>query len=111
MSVKSIKEILEGPEISNFSGSEATRSLVEREICSRWGEQELKFFDPLRSVLTCKTWIQKHNMIPKKGEKAIRSFIVVETRDKKDPKKVIKKIKSIYLFYFKQVTELTKKSV
>ena len=107
--MKSIKEILEGPEISNFSGSEKTRSIVEEEIVKRWGRGELRNYDPLRSTLTAKSWIMKFNMIPKKGEKAIRSFVVLETRDPKDPTKVIKRIKSIYLFHYRQVTELAKK--
>ena len=107
--MKSIKEILEGPEISNFSGSEKTRSIVEAEILKRWGPSELKNFDPLRSTLTVKNWITQFGMIPKKGEKAIRSFVVLETRDKKDPTKVIKRIKSIYLFHYRQVTELARK--
>ena len=101
--MKSIKEVLEGPEISNYSGSEKTRSIVEAEIVKRWGQNELKNYDPLRSVLTFKNWIQL-GMVPKKGEKAIRSFVVIE--DKRDPKKVVKRIKSIYLFYFRQVQEL-----
>ena len=107
--MKSIKEILEGPEISNFSGSEKTRSIVEEEIVKRWGRGELRNYDPLRSTLTAKSWIMKFNMIPKKGEKAIRSFVVLETRDKKDPTKVIKRIKSVYLFHYRQVTELAKR--
>ena len=107
--MKSIKEILEGPEISNFSGSDKTKSIVEAEILKRWGPSELNFYDPLRSTLTAKNWIQKFSMIPKKGEKAIRSFVVLETRDKKDPTKVIKRIKSIYLFHYRQVTELARK--
>lgn len=104
--MKSIREILEGPEISNFSGSEKTKSIVESEIIKRWGKSELKNYDPLRSALTFKNWIQL-GMVPKKGEKAIRSFVVLE--DKRDPKKVVKRIKSIYLFYYRQVQELTKK--
>lgn len=107
--MKSIKEILEGPEISNFSGSEKTRSIVEEEIVKRWGQGELRNYDPLRSTLTAKSWIMKFNMIPKKGEKAIRSFVVLETRDPKDPTKVVKRIKSVYLFHYRQVTELAKK--
>ncbi|MEK7089146.1 MAG: hypothetical protein AAB913_03390 [Patescibacteria group bacterium] len=106
--MKSIKEILQGPEISNYSGSEKTRSIVEAEIVKRWGQSELKNYDPLRSVLSFKNWIQL-GMVPKKNEHAIRSFIVTEMRDKKDPTKVVKRIKSIYLFYYKQVTELVKK--
>lgn len=105
--MKSIQEILKGPEISNFSGSEKTRSIVESEIISRWGKSELKNYDPLRSALTFRNWIQL-GMVPKKGEKAIRSFVVLETRDKKDPTKVVKRIKSIYLFYYRQVQELKK---
>ena len=107
--MKSIKEILEGPEISNFSGSEKTRSIVEEEIVKRWGRGELRNYDPLRSTLTAKSWIMKFGMIPKKGEKAIRSFVVLETRDPKDPTKVVKRIKSVYLFHYRQVTELAKK--
>ena len=107
--MKSIKEILEGPEISNFSGSEKTKTIVESEIIKRWGRGELRNFDPLRSTLTAKTWIMKFGMIPKKGEKAIRSFVVVESRDKKDPTKVVKRIKSVYLFHYRQVTELAKR--
>ena len=107
--MKSIKEILEGPEISNFSGSEKTRSIVEAEIVKRWGQSELKNYDPLRSTLTVRSWITQFGMIPKKGEKAIRSFVVLESRDRKDPTKVVKRIKSIYLFHYRQVTELAKK--
>jgi hypothetical protein len=105
--MKSIQEILKGPEISNFSGSSKTRSIVESEIISRWGKSELKNYDPLRSALTFKNWIQL-GMVPKKGEKAIRSFVVLTTRDKKDPTKITKRIKSIYLFYYRQVQELKK---
>ena len=107
--MKSIKEILQGPEISNFSGSDKTKSIVEAEILKRWGPSELKNYDPLRSTLTAKNWITQFGMIPKKGEKAIRSFVVLETRDRKDPTKVIKRIKSIYLFHYRQVTELARK--
>lgn len=103
--MKSIKEILEGPEISGYMGSEKTRSIVESEIIRRWGQGELKNYDPMRSALTFKNWIQL-GMVPKKGEKAIRSFVVLE--DKRDPKKVVKRIKSIYLFYYRQVQELKK---
>lgn len=105
--MKSIQEILKGPEISNYSGSEKTRALVEEEIVRRWGKSELRNFDPLRSVLSFKNWVQL-GMVPKKGEKAIRSFIITEMKDKKDPTKITKRIKSIYLFYYRQVQELKK---
>ena len=106
--VTSIKEILTGPEISGYMGSEKTRELVEKEIIRRWGKSELKNYDPLRSALTFRKWIQL-GFVPKKGETAIRSFIVTENKDKKDPTKVVKKIKSIYLFYYRQVQELKNK--
>lgn len=105
--IQSIKEVLDGPEVSNFMGSEKTRSLVEQEIVSRWGQSELKNYDPYRSALTFKKWLSL-GFAPKKGEKAIRSFIIIEKKDPKDPKKVIKNIKSIYLFYYRQVVELKK---
>lgn len=103
--VQSIKEILEGPEVSGYMGSEKTRSLVESEILRRWGPSALKFYDPMRSVLSARKWISL-GYIPKKGETAIRSFVTIERKDPKNPDKVTKKIKSIYLFYFRQVTEL-----
>lgn len=103
--IQKIKDVLDGPEVSNYSGSEKTRALVEQEIVSRWGESELKNYDPLRSALTFKKWLAL-GFVPKKGETAIRSFITIEKKDPKDPKKVMKKIKSIYLFYYRQVTEL-----
>ena len=106
--MQSIKELLQGPEISGYMGSEKTRSLVEAEISKRWGPSELKNYDPLRSVLTFKNWVQI-GLVPRKGERAIRSFIVTETRDKKDPTKVVKRIKNISLFYYRQVQELTKR--
>ncbi len=105
--MQTIKEILQGPEISNWSGSEKTKAIVEEAIVKRWGKSELKNYDPKRSVLTFRNWIQL-GMVPKKGETAIRSFIMTERKDKNDPKKVIRKIKSIYLFYYKQVQELKK---
>lgn len=103
--VQSIKQILEGPEVSGYMGSEKTRSLVEQEIVKRWGPSELKNYDPTRSALTFRKWVQL-GYAPKKGETAIRSFIMTESKDKNDPTKVVKKIKSIFLFYFRQVTEL-----
>lgn len=103
--MKTIKEILQGPEISSYMGSDKTRALVEEEIVKRWGKQELKNYDPKRSALTFRNWMAI-GMVPKKGEKAIRSFVVLE--DKRDPKKIVKRIKSIYLFYYRQVQELKK---
>lgn len=106
--VLSIKEILDGPEVSNYLGSEKTKSLVEQEIVKRWGQSELKNYDPLRSALTFKKWIQL-GFVPKKGETAIRSFVTINQKDPKNPEKVVRKIKSIYLFYYRQVTELKAK--
>jgi len=106
--MKSIGEILKGPEVSNYMGSQKTRSIVEAEIVRRWGQKEITNYDPKRSALTFKDWL-KLGMVPKKGEKAIRSFVVLKTKDVKDPTKFIKRIKSIYLFYYCQVQELAKK--
>lgn len=106
--VQSIKQILEGPEVSGYLGSEKTKSMVEQEIVKRWGQSELKNYDPMRSALTFKRWLSL-GFIPKKGETAIRSFITIERKDPKNPEKVKKNIKSIYLFYYRQVTELKNK--
>jgi len=105
--MQSIKSILSGPSISNYRGSEKTAQLIADQIKERWGESELKNYDPLRSALTFKTWLGL-GFVPKKNERALKSFVVAEVKDSDD--KVIKTIiRPVFLFYYRQVTELTPK--
>lgn len=87
---------------SNWTGSENTSSIVRREIAKRWGEDEAKRYNPYENCLTFKRWLE-NGYVVRKDEKAIRSFIVVEKKDKKTGTVIQKRLKSIYLFYEKQV--------
>ena len=86
---------------STWTGSEKTSDIVRRQILARWGEEEAGNYDPKSNCLTFNSWL-KNGYKVKKGEKAIKSFIVVEKKDKKG--EVVRKYpKSINLFYFRQV--------
>lgn len=102
--MKSIKEVINGPEISNYSGSEKTASLIAKQISERWSKSELKNYDPHRNTLTFKKWLTL-GFVPKKGEKALRSFTVSDIKD--DKGNIIKTItRPVYLFYYRQVEAL-----
>jgi hypothetical protein len=106
--MRSLKEIIDGPEISNWTGSKKTKEFVAQQICQRYGEAELKNFDPLRTMLSWKNWIRL-GFVPRKGEHAMKSYVI---REVKDPAtgEVIKTIyQKINLFYYRQVQEIGQK--
>ncbi len=97
----SIKEILAGPKVSNYQGSEKTRDLVARQISEIYGESELKNYDPEKSALPFTTWLNL-GFRPKKGSKALKSVTVIEKKDAKG--KIIKRYtRKINLFYYRAV--------
>ncbi len=88
---------------SNWKGSETTKSLVRKQILARWGEKEGERYNPKVNCMTIKQWNENGYRV-KKGEKALKSFVVIEKKDKKG--EVIKRYpKRINLFYSKQVEE------
>ena len=87
---------------SNWTGSKNTSDLVRTQIAKRWGEDEAKRYNPYDNCLTFKSWLE-NGFTVKKGEKGIRSFIVIEKKDKQTGAVIEKKLKTIYLFYEKQV--------
>ena len=87
---------------SNWSGSKNTSELVRKQIAERWGEDEAKRYNPFENCLTFKQWL-KNGCVVRKNEKAIRSFIVIEKKDKNTGAVIEKRLKTIYLFYEKQV--------
>ncbi|OIN89315.1 hypothetical protein AUJ40_02135 [Candidatus Berkelbacteria bacterium CG1_02_42_45] len=89
--------------LSTWTGSEATSDIVRKQILARWGEAEAKNYDPKSNCLTFNRWLENGFKV-KAGEKAIKSFIVIEKKDK-DGVVVSKYPKSINLFYFLQVEE------
>jgi len=91
---------------SNWTGSESTLNLVKKQIAQRWGETEAEKYNPKENCLTFKGWL-KNGYIVKKGEKAIKSFVIVEKKDKETGRVIEKTPRSINLFYELQVEQKT----
>ena len=91
--------------ISKWTGSEKTSELVRGQIAERWGAEEAKRYNPRENCLTFKVW-RANGYAVRKGEKAIRSFVVVEKKDAKTGEIIEKRLKNIFLFYEKQVEKL-----
>lgn len=99
--LQSIQEIMDGPAISNYSGSEATKTAVALEIEKRWGKDEVRRYDPYKNALTFRKWLSLGYRI-RRNERAIRSFAIVEAKDENG--RVTQRIKRpCFLFYYKQV--------
>jgi len=105
MTVLSIKEILAGPKVSNYQGSEKTRDAVAAQVVARWGQAELEHYNPENSALPYSRWLSLGYRV-KKGEKALKSITLVEKKDLKGV--VINKYpRTVNLFYYKSVEPLT----
>lgn len=101
----SIKEILSGPKVSNFSGSEMTKNMVAKQIAEIYGESELKNYNPENSALPYTVW-KSLGFKPKKNSKALKSVTIVEKKDAKG--KIIKRYtRKINLFYYRAVEPIT----
>jgi hypothetical protein len=100
------KEVMRMKQLAYWKGSEATAEAVREEIAQRFGDEEAENYDPTKNCFTFNTWKAKGFHV-KKGEKAIRSMTLVETRDPNakegDEKEVRRYPKTAYLFYIKQV--------
>ena len=96
--MQQVKDIMRQP--TTYKGSEETRSLVYDEIARRWGEDEAENYDPLYNCRTFAQWLAVNRRV-KKGEKAIRSYTILEQRNEKG--EVVKRYKrTVLLFYIKQ---------
>jgi hypothetical protein len=105
MTVLSIKEILDGPKVSNYQGSEKTREAVSAQIVERWGKAELQNYDPEKSALPYTKWVSL-GYRPKRGSKALKSVTYIEQRDLAG--NVIKRYpRTVNLFYYRSVEPLT----
>lgn len=87
---------------SNWTGSENTSDLVRKQIAERWGKDEAKRYNPFVNCFTFNGWL-KNGYVVRKDEKAIRSFIIVEKKDKKTGAVIERRPKTIYLFFDLQV--------
>lgn len=101
--MKSIKEILSGP-MSNYTGSEKTRQMVEEQIKAKYGETELKNLDCYHNMRTFNSWLSLGFRV-KKGERSFKSFTCIEAKDAEG--NVIKRYRHpISLFYYRQVQKI-----
>lgn len=99
--MQSIKEILEGPKISNYQDSPKTREMVASQIEKIWGKSEVKNYDPYKSALTFVSWLHL-GYRPKKGSKALKSIVIIEKKNAAG--EIISRYpKTINLFYYRSV--------
>lgn len=104
--MQSINQIIDGP-VSSYTGSEATRSMVEDQIKEKYGAAEVKNLDCYHNMRTFHSWV-KLGWKVRRGEKAFRSITYIETKDSEG--NVIKRIRRpVYLFYYRQVEPLKSK--
>ena len=90
--------------VSNWTGSVNTAEHVRKQIFDRFGQEEANNYDPKSNCLTFNRWLENGYQV-KKGEKAIKSFIVIEQKDK-DGKVIRKYPKTVNLFYIRQVEKV-----
>ncbi|MFA6273631.1 MAG: hypothetical protein WC662_00540 [Candidatus Paceibacterota bacterium] len=102
--MQSIKEIIEGPKISNWKGSEKTRDLVAEQVKDRWGEAELQNYNPETSALPYTKWLSL-GYRPKRGSRSLKSVTLIEKKDEKG--KVVKIPRTCHLFYYRQLEPIS----
>lgn len=102
---QTIEEVLRSPvRLSTYKGSMKTKDMVAEQIKSKYGESELKNFNPNTSMMTYASWV-KLGFQPKRGEKAMKSVTYIEVKDESG--KVTRKQKrSVNLFYYRQVMKI-----
>jgi len=92
--------------ISNWTGSKETYNKILLQIIDRWGKTEARRYDPKFNCLTFKEWLKRGYQV-RKGQKALKSYIFVELKDK-DGEVIKKVVKPINLFYVRQVQKISK---
>ncbi len=102
---QSIKEILDGPKVSNYQGSEKTRDLVKEQIIALWGKSEAKNYNPETNALPFTSWLRL-GYRPKKGSKALKSITYIERKDAQG--NITKFARKINLFYYRSVEPISK---
>ena len=101
--MQSIQEIINTAPITSYKGSQATKNMVEKQIEERFGKEVAMDFDPRKNVRSFGSWTSIGYRV-KKGEKSLKSYTIV---DSKDEKGVITKIKRpCALFHWLQVEKL-----
>jgi len=96
---------MENAIVSHWTGSANTAELVRKQIIARWGADEASNYDPKSNCLTFKQWL-KVGYVVKKGETALKSFVMIEEKDK-DGQVISKYHKTVNLFYVRQVEKIS----
>lgn len=89
-------------DVSPFTGSETTKKIIAEQIRERWGEEAVKEYDPYTNCMTARSWMLRRQMKIKKGERALKSITLCESKDKKTGF-VRKFSRPVYLFSWLQV--------
>lgn len=93
---------------SNWQGSLATAKMVAEEISNRWGEEEVKVYDPAKNCFTYQGWKQRGFQV-RRGEKGIKSITFIRedgTNAKTGEIEVRSYPKRVTLFYKTQVDRI-----
>ncbi len=89
---------------AKWTNSETSYNLVVSQIKKKWGKDEVTLHNPKRSCFTFSKWL-KHGYMVKKGQKAIRTYSVMDITN--EDEQVIATLQiPVNLFYRKQVTKL-----
>ncbi|MSU45001.1 hypothetical protein EXS45_02365 [Candidatus Nomurabacteria bacterium] len=100
--MQSVKEILEnGPAVSPYTGSTTTYDMVAEQIKKRWGDKEVKNYDPYSNARTFAQWVRLGYRV-KKGERSLKSITFISKKDAKG--NIIKRYpRKINLFYYRSM--------
>lgn len=92
-----------------WRGSTMTARMVAVQIAKRWGEEEVKNYNPSKNCLTYNTWKARGYQV-KKGEHGLKSitFIPGIKKDMKGNDVEYCYPKDVTLFYEKQVYKVSK---
>lgn len=95
------KEIMTSP-VTNYKGSEATKSLAEKFIREKYGEVEIKNMDCFHNLRTYNSWKKLGYKIIK-GERALKSYTFMS--EDKEGKLQLRKYyrRPVFLWYYRQV--------
>lgn len=84
--------------ISSYSGSKETFQMVAKQIKDRFGDKEVKKYNPYTNCLTFRQW-SKIGFKVKKGSKALKSLTFIKVED--EAGNIVKTYpKTINLFYY-----------
>jgi len=98
--MNSIKEIIDNPPRSNYTGSVTTRECVKKQIEARWGKEEAERYNPRENCFSFAKWASVGaRILP--SEKSLKSTTFVEVVGADGKKKTYKK--TVNLFFDLQV--------